>query len=137
MIRRPPRSTRTVTLFPYTTLFRSHLAATGNLRRSDTGEAVKTINFSRIGLWALGLLIALLLPYVLVSGYQLRLIIVVGVYILLTMGLNFMLGYAGLLSLAQVGFFAIGAYFTVIMTLDYRWSCWSVIVRTCTRLNSI
>src|SRR3546814_9785636 len=29
MIRRPPRSTRTDTLFPYTTLFRSHLL--GNL----------------------------------------------------------------------------------------------------------
>src|SRR3546814_7872270 len=27
MIRRPPRSTRTDTLFPYTTLFRSHLIA--------------------------------------------------------------------------------------------------------------
>src|SRR3546814_5617654 len=27
MIRRPPRSTRTDTLFPYTTLFRSHCAA--------------------------------------------------------------------------------------------------------------
>src|SRR3546814_13434322 len=27
MIRRPPRSTRTDTLFPYTTLFRSHLQA--------------------------------------------------------------------------------------------------------------
>src|SRR3546814_2106081 len=27
MIRRPPRSTRTNTLFPYTTLFRSHRAA--------------------------------------------------------------------------------------------------------------
>src|SRR3546814_21023190 len=27
MIRRPPRSTRTDTLFPYTTLFRSHQAA--------------------------------------------------------------------------------------------------------------
>src|SRR3546814_13824431 len=26
MLRRPPRSTRTDTLFPYTTLFRSHLA---------------------------------------------------------------------------------------------------------------
>src|SRR3546814_1719894 len=26
MIRRPPRSTRTYTLFPYTTLFRSHVA---------------------------------------------------------------------------------------------------------------
>src|SRR3546814_7694995 len=26
MMRRPPRSTRTATLFPYTTLFRSHIA---------------------------------------------------------------------------------------------------------------
>src|SRR3546814_4670142 len=31
MIRRPPRSTRTDTLFPYTTLFRSRPAATGVL----------------------------------------------------------------------------------------------------------
>src|SRR3546814_14146635 len=30
MIRRPPRSTRTDTLFPYTTLFRSSLAAPGD-----------------------------------------------------------------------------------------------------------
>src|SRR3546814_4470299 len=29
MIRRPPRSTRTDTLFPYTTLFRSAMAVTG------------------------------------------------------------------------------------------------------------
>src|SRR3546814_6765987 len=28
MIRRPPRSTRTATLFPYTTLFRSHVGPT-------------------------------------------------------------------------------------------------------------
>src|SRR3546814_11536341 len=33
MIRRPPRSTRTDTLFPYTTLFRSRTAATLELRR--------------------------------------------------------------------------------------------------------
>src|SRR3546814_19842560 len=32
MIRRPPRSTRTDTLFPYTTLFRSHRADVGVLR---------------------------------------------------------------------------------------------------------
>src|SRR3546814_11493835 len=30
MIRRPPRSTRTDTLFPYTTLFRSHVRAALN-----------------------------------------------------------------------------------------------------------
>src|SRR3546814_9610919 len=32
MIRRPPRSTRTDTLFPYTTLFRSHQAAVRSRR---------------------------------------------------------------------------------------------------------
>src|SRR3546814_989778 len=31
MIRRPPRSTRTDTLFPYTTLFRSHARSVGAL----------------------------------------------------------------------------------------------------------
>src|SRR3546814_10169736 len=35
MIRRPPRSTRTDTLFPYTTLFRSD----GRLRRRSAGPA--------------------------------------------------------------------------------------------------
>src|SRR3546814_10242263 len=35
MIRRPPRSTRTVTLFPYTTLFRSDRRALCRRRRAD------------------------------------------------------------------------------------------------------
>src|SRR3546814_1112938 len=36
MIRRPPRSTRTDTLFPYTTLFRSHPKDRGRFCESDT-----------------------------------------------------------------------------------------------------
>src|SRR3546814_9984497 len=39
MIRRPPRSTRTDTLFPYTTLFRSSLGGSGGVRRSRNGVA--------------------------------------------------------------------------------------------------
>src|SRR3546814_2675506 len=37
MIRRPPRSTRTDTLFPYTTLFRSHRETTSNGFASTCG----------------------------------------------------------------------------------------------------
>src|SRR3546814_20139308 len=37
MIRRPPRSTRTDTLFPYTTLFRSHRGWRRHLRGVDGG----------------------------------------------------------------------------------------------------
>src|SRR3546814_17986167 len=41
MIRRPPRSTRTDTLFPYTTLFRSRGAAVGEGGLPDRGEALQ------------------------------------------------------------------------------------------------
>src|SRR6056297_4017703 len=42
MIRRPPRSTRTDTLFPYTTLFRSHGAVVHDLPVLD--EAVVAVD---------------------------------------------------------------------------------------------
>src|SRR3546814_2582534 len=41
MIRRPPRSTRTDTLFPYTTLFRSQFR--GMKRLIDQGDDIETI----------------------------------------------------------------------------------------------
>src|SRR3546814_3494502 len=48
MIRRPPRSTRTDTLFPYTTLFRSaftslvqdYLIAHGQMQEADAGRMI-------------------------------------------------------------------------------------------------
>src|SRR3546814_5989298 len=40
MIRRPPRSTRTDTLFPYTTLFRSPWAGLSHLADDGSGEGV-------------------------------------------------------------------------------------------------
>src|SRR3546814_2553131 len=47
MIRRPPRSTRTDTLFPYTTLFRS----TKSKRRVSGCTAAVWGTFSRIAVW--------------------------------------------------------------------------------------
>src|SRR3546814_5960244 len=47
MIRRPPRSTRTDTLFPYTTLFRSRVttsARSSNSSRLDTARALPSDN---------------------------------------------------------------------------------------------
>src|SRR3546814_6888367 len=41
MIRRPPRSTRTDTLFPYTTLFRSFFGATANEQRARRPRSEK------------------------------------------------------------------------------------------------
>src|SRR3546814_8257100 len=47
MIRRPPRSTRTDTLFPYTTLFRSYVTLGGaNILLSAVANAVGPVAFA-------------------------------------------------------------------------------------------
>src|SRR3546814_3574962 len=46
MIRRPPRSTRTDTLFPYTTLFRS--GATGESELSSLGGSADCLRLKRL-----------------------------------------------------------------------------------------
>src|SRR3546814_10477431 len=43
MIRRPPRSTRTDTLFPYTTLFRSGEASSGSFAVNEVARDVKRV----------------------------------------------------------------------------------------------
>src|SRR3546814_11691723 len=48
MIRRPPRSTRTDTLFPYTTLFRSHLLLVGYI---DDDERLSNQHLDGVTVW--------------------------------------------------------------------------------------
>lgn len=56
------------------------------------------------------LLVALSLPSVLVGNYWVRILGQAGLYIMMAMGLNVIVGYAGLLNLGYAAFFAIGAY---------------------------
>src|SRR3546814_5273626 len=48
MIRRPPKSTRTDTLFPYTTLFRSSRSATLGQTVAADAELFRIANLSRV-----------------------------------------------------------------------------------------
>src|SRR3546814_6338055 len=50
MIRRPPRSTRTDTLFPYTTLFRSAAAATAPVRTPPASRPTRP-GATSVGMW--------------------------------------------------------------------------------------
>src|SRR3546814_1409830 len=53
MIRRPPRSTRTDTLFPYTTLFRSEVAGIAGLRHRQPGQRHRSVvQRLELGRWA-------------------------------------------------------------------------------------
>jgi branched-chain amino acid transport system permease protein len=51
----------------------------------------------------------------------------VGIYVLLAIGLNVVVGQAGLLDLGYVAFFAIGAYALAIFATDHGWNFWEAL----------
>ena len=59
----------------------------------------------------------MLLPAV-AGSYVGQVLMLVGLYILMGMGLNLEVGLAGLLDLGFVAFFAVGAYTTALLTAD-------------------
>ena len=68
--------------------------------------------------WA-GFLVVLAFIYTLpwISGsFLTQVLVLVGFYVLLGLGLNIVVGYAGLLDLGYVAFYAVGAYFTALLT---------------------
>jgi len=51
----------------------------------------------------------------------------IGVYVALAIGLNVVVGYAGLLDLGYVAFFAIGGYSMAVLGTKFGWSFWEVL----------
>jgi len=69
-------------------------------------------------MWAgIAMLVLVLMP-ALAGSYIGQVLMLVGLYILMGMGLNLEVGLAGLLDLGFVAFFAVGAYTTAILTAD-------------------
>jgi len=56
--------------------------------------------------------------------YILHLLILICLYTILTQSLNLSAGYSGLISLAQAGFYGIGAYTTAILSTRFGFSFW-------------
>ena len=74
------------------------------------------------------LLAVIVLPLGLSTGWQSVLFYPVAIYILLALGLNVVVGQAGLLDLGYVAFYAVGAYTTAKLTTAAGWSAWEAVV---------
>jgi len=70
---------------------------------------------------------AILYPRTLSNYWQAVLFFPVGIYIVLALGLNIVVGFAGLLDLGYVAFYAVGAYTTAKLTTSAGWSAWEAI----------
>src|SRR5207249_1635470 len=64
------------------------------------------------------------LPFWLADPYYLHVVIMAGIFGVLALSLNLLLGYAGQLSLGHAAFFGIGAYTSALLTLKREWSFW-------------
>ena len=89
---------------------------------------VKQQKTIRIVSFLVGLLILLWLPGFL-GSYPSEILTTVGIYIIMGLGLNIVVGFAGLLDLGYVAFFAIGAYTVGILTTTGKlatlgWNFW-------------
>ncbi|MGE5251598.1 MAG: ABC transporter permease subunit [Bacteroidota bacterium] len=102
----------------------------GRMRSSLEYPAVEKVRnhpVFRYSLYGVLLLIIFLLP-LRIGQYWNYTLGTVGIYVLLGLGLNIVVGLAGLLDLGYVAFFAIGAYTAALLTApkphDLLWSFW-------------
>jgi branched-chain amino acid transport system permease protein len=102
------------------------LFAVGEARREDVREEPRAWNgvvrLKGRAAWicaAVGLLIALVLPFVVPEGAIMSSLIITLILFIAVMGLDVLMGYAGQVSLGQAGFMAIGGYTAGYLTTQH------------------
>jgi len=89
-------------------------------RENTLRQRVKAIPKDKRSRWQIGAaLIILVVLYFLpkiMGPFVSQILVTAGIYLLMALGLNIVVGYAGLLDLGYVAFFAVGAYTTAILT---------------------
>jgi branched-chain amino acid transport system permease protein len=101
------------------------VAPSGGWRRATTLSPRADLAV-RAGLTTAAAAVVLLLPLVL-SAYPMSVAVTVVTYAIMGLGLNVVVGYAGLLDLGYAAFFAIGAYTSALLQLDAHWSFWETL----------
>jgi branched-chain amino acid transport system permease protein len=87
--------------------------------KDSRGEASPSL---RNSLWAgAGGGVGALLPLFVHSTYVLSVLMQIEILMCLALGLNFVVGWAGLLDLGFAAFFAIGSYTTGLLSVDWHW----------------
>lgn len=73
---------------------------------------------------AIALLILFLLPFLKFSDYYLHIFILSGIFILLVLGMNLLMGYTGLIQVGHAAFFGIGAYIAALGSKHFHTFFW-------------
>ena len=102
------------------------MAVANRLQRAVTVESPQARMALRASITLAACVIALLLPQLL-NDYAMSVAVTVVTYAVLGLGLNVVVGYAGLLDLGYAAFFAIGAYTSALLELHFSLSFWEAL----------
>ncbi len=100
------------------------------IQEQKQNPLVRMAGLFALSKWYVKLLIvfaSLMIPLVIPSNYAMRVIIYIALYIVLALGLNVVMGFAGLLNIGHAAFYAVGAYTTAILMVKYGMSFWLTI----------
>lgn len=59
-----------------------------------------------------------------IEAYFIHLLILVGIYVILALSLNLAMGYTGLINIGHVAFYAVGAYTSALLALNFGFPFW-------------
>ncbi|MGH8913643.1 MAG: branched-chain amino acid ABC transporter permease [Acidimicrobiia bacterium] len=89
-------------------------------RRTSLRQRVEAMPKARRTTWQIGAAVVILVVLYFVpkvmGPFVSQILVTAGIYLLMALGLNIVVGYAGLLDLGYVAFFAVGAYSAAILT---------------------
>jgi branched-chain amino acid transport system permease protein len=103
----------------------------GPVRERLAGLSDRSRRLLRLAVLAVALFVLGLLPQVL-GPFLSEVLNIAGIFLLMALGLNIVVGLAGLLDLGYVAFFAVGAYTTALLTspqssLGFGWIFWAAV----------
>ncbi len=75
-------------------------------------------------LWGLLLIVFILVPQVIHARYVLHILVMAGIFSILTLSWNLLAGYTGQLNLGHAAFYGIGAYTSALMAINWGVSPW-------------
>src|SRR5665811_1315053 len=79
--------------------------------------------------WGLAMFLALT-PLVMANPYNLGILNLIGLYVIVVLGLNLFIGFAGQISLGHAAFFGLGAYGSAILTAPSGFPAWPAMMLT-------
>ncbi len=82
----------------------------------------------RIDVMTLALFIAAIVPLFYHKSYFLHVLVLMGIWVILSLSLNFVTGFAGQLALGHAAFVTIGGYVGALLMLNRGWSFWPALL---------